>query len=70
MERLQVSNILQKIGIEINENGSTAFAGTIDCLEKRVDSAIEFKVDHGFLFFILDESTGTILFTGKVIRPS
>lgn len=69
-DRLQVSNVLQKIGIEINEKGSTAYAGTIPNLDKRIDSVDEFKADRPFLFFVIDEPTGTLIFSGKVVRPS
>lgn len=72
-ERMQVSNVLQKIGIEVNEKGSTAYAGTVPALDGRVNddsTAIEFKVDRPFLFFVIDESTGTLIFSGKVVRPS
>lgn len=65
--RLEVSNVLQKIGIEINEKGSTAYASP--SLDKRIDSAIEFKADRPFLFFIIDETTGTLIFSGKVVHP-
>lgn len=67
---LQVSNVLQKIGIEVNEKGSTASASPIASLDKRIDSAIEFKVDRPFLFFIFDETTGTLIFSGKVVHPA
>lgn len=69
-ERLHVSNVLQKIGIEISEKGSTAYGGATPDLDKRIDAAIEFKVDRPFLFFVIDESTGTLIFSGKVVRPS
>lgn len=69
-DRLRVSNVLQKIGIEINEEGSTAQADTITGLHDKCDCATEFNVDRPFLFFIVDETTGTLIFTGKVVRPA
>lgn len=69
-DRLQVSNVLQKIGIEINEKGTIAYAETVPNLDRRIDSSIEFKADRPFLFFVIDEPTGTLMFSGKVVRPS
>lgn len=67
--RLQVSSVYQKTGIEVNERGSTAYAATIASLVNKFGGDIEFKADHPFLFFIEDETTGTLLFTGKVMQP-
>lgn len=67
---LQVSNVLQKIGIEINEKGSTAYAKTITNLNDRFNPAIEFKANRPFLFLIIDETNGTFIFSGKVVRPA
>lgn len=68
-DRLQVSNVLQNIGIEIDEKGSTAYASRITSLDTRNDIEIEFKVDRPFLFFILDETAQTLIFSGKFVRP-
>lgn len=66
-DRLQVSNVLQKTGIEINEKGSTAFAATEVTVS--IKFGLDFTADHPFLFMIEDETTGTLIFTGKVTRP-
>lgn len=68
-DRLQVSNVLQKTGLEINEEGSTAYAATVASIVNKIGVEIEFKADRPFLFFIIDEKTGTLLFSGKFIRP-
>lgn len=68
-DRLQVSSVLQKTGIEINEEGSTAYAATVASIVNKIGVEIEFKADRPFLFFINDETTGTLIFSGKVIRP-
>lgn len=68
-DRLQVSNVLQKTGIEINEHGSTAYAATIASLVNKFGGNIEFNADRPFLFLIEDETTGTLIFSGKVTRP-
>lgn len=68
-DRLQVSNVLQKTGIEINEKGSTAYAASVASLVNKFGGELQFNADRPFLFMIEDETTGTLLFTGKVTRP-
>lgn len=68
-DRLQVSNVLQKTGIEVNEQGSTAFAATQISLTNKFGGDFEFIANHPFLFLIEDETTGTMIFTGKVQQP-
>lgn len=68
-DRLQVSNVLQKTGIEINEKGSTAYAATVASIVNKIGVEIEFKADRPFLFLIEDETTGTLIFSGKIVHP-
>lgn len=68
--KLAVSSIIQKAGIEINEEGTTAFAATdVQVVNKFGDLQGVFNATHPFLFFIEDRKTGTILFSGKVENP-
>ncbi|EFN84891.1 Uncharacterized serpin-like protein TK1782 [Harpegnathos saltator] len=65
---LQVSDVVHKTGIEVNENGTIAYAAT----EVQIGNKIEegtFLANHPFMFYIEDESTGTILYMGKVEDP-
>lgn len=68
-DRLQVSNVLQKTGIEVNEKGSTAYAATVVSLVNKFGANIEFNADRPFLFLIEDETTSTLIFSGKVTKP-
>ncbi|XP_059622138.1 serine protease inhibitor 2-like [Phlebotomus argentipes] len=70
--RLQVSNVIQKAGIIVDEKGSTAFAATEVSLVNKFgdDDFVIFNANHPFLFAIEDETTGAILFTGKVMDPT
>lgn len=66
---LKVTDIVQKSGIEVNENGTTAFTA----IEVQVANKIEEEVFHAtqpFIFYIEDETTGTILYVGKVANPA
>lgn len=71
-QRLQVSQVLQKAGIEVNEKGSTAFAATEVLLTNKFggDTTREFVANRPFVFLIEDESTGSLVFAGKVVNPA
>lgn len=68
-DRLQVTNVLQKVGIEVNEEGTTASAVTLISVANKINVEIDFIADHPFLFFIIDETTGTLIFSGKFVQP-
>lgn len=72
-EALQVSKILQKAGIEVNEKGTLAFAATEIQLVNKFgidDNPIEFIAERPFLFYIKDEESDALLFVGKVQDPA
>nr|ATU82781.1 secreted Serpin protein [Pristhesancus plagipennis] len=70
-KELVVSNVIQKAGIHVNEQGSTAYATTVvDLASKFGENTVEFKASHPFLFFIEDETTNTVVFVGKITDPS
>lgn len=70
--KIRVSNIVQKSGFSIDEEGSIAFvASQVELVNKfGVGKIREFIADRPFLFYIQDESTGTLMFAGKVMNPS
>lgn len=70
-DRLQVSKVLQKAGIYANEKGSTVYAATEIQLTNKFggDNTAQFIANRPFVFVIEDETTGTLLFTGKVTDP-
>lgn len=70
---LEVSHILQKAGIEVNEKGTLAFAATEIQLVNKFgidDSPIKFEANRPFLFYIKDEDSDVLLFVGKVLNPT
>lgn len=69
-DRLRVSNVIQKTGIEVNEQGSTAYAATQVSLVNKFGGDYEFIANRPFLFLIEDETTGTLIFSGKVTNPT
>uniref|UniRef100_A0A224XFJ9 Putative Protease inhibitor n=1 Tax=Megacormus gertschi TaxID=1843536 RepID=A0A224XFJ9_9SCOR len=68
-QSLCVSNVIHKAVIEVNEDGSEAAApsGGIGFIRKTSkDPRNEFVADHPFLFYIVDNRSGSNLFVGRV----
>ncbi len=63
---LEVSKVIHKAVVEVNEEGSEAAAATAIIVEERVAVVYEFRVDHPFMFFIRDNRNGMILFVGLI----
>jgi serpin B len=75
-DNLVISKVRQKSSIEINERGSEAAAVTVVEIEVTAgapssDTPKEatFRADRPFLFAIQENSTGIILFMGKIGNP-
>ena len=70
-EPLQISSVVQKAFISVDENGTEAAAATavtVGTTSAPVD-IVELNVDRPFLFFIRDDSAA-VLFSGQVVDPS
>ncbi|MDD2497361.1 MAG: serpin family protein [Desulfitobacteriaceae bacterium] len=68
-DEICISRVLHKAVIEVNEEGSEAAAATVVEI-KETAAALEpttFIADRPFLFIIADDTTGTILFMGKLL---
>ena len=72
---LQISDIVHKAFVEVNEKGTEAAAATAVIMRAKT-SSIErpkppkiFKADHPFMFIIKDNKTNSILFMGKLENP-
>lgn len=70
-DEVRVSRIFQKAGITINEVGSEAYAATeIQLVNKFGGNGVQiFNANRPFIFFIEDETFGTMLFAGKIENP-
>ena len=70
---LQVSNILQKTFVEVNEEGTEAAAVTsIAFVTAVIDTPpqpVSFFANRPFLYVIKERSTGAILFIGRMDEP-
>jgi serine protease inhibitor len=61
--------------VDVNEEGTEAAAATaVVLMELSVGSQpappVVFRADHPFIFLIRENSTGSILFMGRVMDPS
>ena len=73
-EKLFISAVIHKAFVAVDEDGTEAAAAT--AVVMGVMSAMPnpaqpkvFKADHPFVFYIRHNSTGEILFMGKVVNP-
>lgn len=66
---LYVSKALHKAVIDVNEEGSEASAATSISVKARKAMNLFVNIDHPFLFFIRDNKSRLILFSGQVVDP-
>lgn len=67
-QSLYISSVVQKAFVEVNEQGTEAAAATGTVMTTAVLAPI-FNADRPFIFFIVDNNTGAILFMGRVVSP-
>jgi len=71
-----IETVKQKAFIALDEEGTEAAAATVVTLglgggpPPEVDPPLVFKADHPFIFMIVEHSTNTILFMGRITDPS
>ncbi|XP_012922239.1 protein Z-dependent protease inhibitor isoform X1 [Heterocephalus glaber] len=66
---LQVSKVLQQSVIEVDEKGTEAVAGTLsEIIAYSMPPII--RVDRPFHFMIYEETSGMLLFLGRVVDPT
>ncbi len=72
---LYIGGAFHKAFVEVNENGTEATAATVGYLADGASpnakgEPLSFVADHPFVFMILDDESGNILFMGRVTAPS
>ena len=69
-KNLYVGKVIHKAFINVDEEGSEAAAATAVVMQMRcLPRVMEFNCDRPFLFFIRDNSTKSILFYGRCMKP-
>ena len=75
--RLYISDILQKIYVDLDERGTEAAAATAIIMDKAAtaryqdepEQPVVFDANHRFIYLIRDDTTGDILFIGRMENP-
>lgn len=70
-EKLFISAVAHKAFVDVNETGTEAAAatGVVEVNRSKSRGPIPFRVDQPFLFLLRHNSTGSILFIGRVSDP-
>lgn len=72
-EPIKINSVPTKVFIKTDESGTEAAAATAvsvgRSLSFNVDKIYQFKVNHPFLFLVQENSTGAILFMGRISNP-
>ena len=66
---LQISEVVHKAFIEVNEEGTEAAAATAVGI-RTTSMPLQFEATRPFLFLIRENVTGTILFIGRIMDPT
>jgi serpin B len=69
---LKIDEVIHKAFIEVNETGTEAAAATavIMVLKSALgEQPVRFIADHPFIYFIMDKTTGGIVFMGRLVNP-
>ena len=70
--RIYVGDVIHKAFINVNETGTEAAAATavtFTYLSWTPPVTAQFLADHPFFFLIRDQTTGSILFLGRYVKP-
>jgi serpin B len=68
---LFLTNVLHKVYVSVDEEGTEAAAATAITSESLREGSLPLrvKINRPFLFLIYDRATGTILFLGRLLEP-
>ena len=70
---LYISAVQHKAFIEVDETGTEAAAATavvVGFESMPIDEPLKVNIDRPFIFIIVDNKTGSVLFLGRVINPA
>jgi len=73
-EELFISEVVHKAFVDVNEEGTEAAAATgvvVNLASAPMeDRTPVFRADHPFVFLIVEEDSGAILFAGRIVNPA
>ena len=68
---LFISEVVHKAFVDVNEEGTEAAAATAVLMARSIPLPTPvFRADHPFLFLIRENSSGSVLFLGRVADPT
>lgn len=70
-EKLHVSDVFHSCKIEVDESGTKAAAATgavVGLTSVAPQTAIRFRLNRPFMYFIRDEQSGLVLFVGRIVE--
>lgn len=71
---MKISEVIQKVRVQIDEAGTRAAAATAVTLAKMSmvmpEDVVEMAVDRPFAFAVADSETGAVCFAGVVENPA
>lgn len=68
-EEIYISAIVHKADIEVTESGTVASADTSAYFADRI-STPNFEANRPFIYFVMEKTTGTVIFSGIYSKPS
>ena len=71
--RLYISDVIHQAFVDVTEEGTEAAAATITAMtlgSMPGEHPVVFRANHPFVFMIRENSTGSILFMGRVQNPA
>ncbi len=71
-KNLYIDEVIHKAFIEVSETGTEAAAATAAIIGLKSglrDDPVRFFADHPFVYFLLDQQTGCIIFIGRFVKP-
>jgi len=72
-DRVFIGAVFHKAFVKVDEKGTEAAAATAVAMPRGggpPPPAVEVRADHPFLFFIVDDASGLVLFMGRVTTPT
>ncbi len=69
---IRIGAVLHKAFVDVNEEGTEAAAATAVVMVTKSISfmSVDFTADHPFIFLIRENTSGSILFIGRLMNPS
>jgi serpin B len=66
---LSIQQVIHGGDIEVDERGTEAAAATAVIMGRSAAPEFAFRADHPFLYLLMDRTTGTLLFVGRLTTP-